>query len=519
MIKTINDDMKDYIAHFNPKVTKKMEKFATDKVFIFSRYIFTHRKGKQQYGYCTHCKTEFKLFGLKHNEETECPNCKSHCIIKSSGIKRSSFVDEAYFVYYEKSKVNPNAIVARGIYAIRDYRFDYQNIETQFETMALYIFEPGKSTSIKRYAYYSYQYGMCRVGSWELCSSIYSHANQGHIGNIRSLYCRESIKSAVKGTNFQYSCWESYDYEDMIKFFDLYAKYPCIEYLTKFGMSNFVYSKLRGDSNYGALYWKGSNINKILRLDKKSINLLKSYKNEIHPLFLRLFQMSIKDGSNLTFNEIEKLRSYAFYYKDLLKLHKYAKLRKLSTYLDKQYEKDNNKHFYDKASILTIWKDYIADCNVLEMNLSDDRIFYPKDLHVEHIKTSARIKSHENELYDMKIKKRLESLSKYNFQHEGFLIRPAYSTKEMIDEGKALNICVGNYKNGYMENYALGRTNILFIRKVDEPNTPFYTMEIRKDSIIQVNGYCHDNPTAELKVFIDIFKTHLKSFDKKKITA
>ena len=61
-------------------------------------------------------------------------------------------------------------------------------------------------------------------------------------------YCsRDSIKKAVKGTPFQYSTYDSYIDGDMVKFFSLYARYPCVEYLTKFGMSELVEAKLIGN--------------------------------------------------------------------------------------------------------------------------------------------------------------------------------------------------------------------------------------------------------------------------------
>jgi hypothetical protein len=109
----------------------------------------------------------------------------------------------------------------------------------------------------------------------------------------------------------------------------------------------------------------------------------------------------------------------------------------------------------------------------------------------------------------MKIQKRLNSLQIYNFSNDKYFIRPAVSTKEIIGEGKALKICVGNYSNGYITGHATGRTNILVLRKVSEPNKPFFTMEVKSDNIKQTYGYDHCIPKSDVKEFVDAFKAHI----------
>ena len=51
--------------------------------------------------------------------------------------------------------------------------------------------------------------------------------------------------------------------------------------------------------------------------------------------------------------------------------------------------------------------------------------------------------------------------------------RPARKLIELIDEGNALNHCVGSY----VDSYANGRTDILFLRRAEEPDKPWRTIE------------------------------------------
>jgi hypothetical protein len=503
-----------FLSHFSKKYSSDLKQYAIDEVFKTSRYLFTHRIGKQQFAYCTHCKREYKTEKLKHNMQYECPGCKSNCKVKSSGMGRKTMIDEAYFVYFEKSEVDPKVIIARGIHAVRDYRYDYKKVQTKYADKTLYVFEIGNSKMMKRYVYYSTWQGKNEMYSGELekCKNVHSFYKTWFLSHPNSVVdCSvQSIRTAVEGTPFQYSTWENYLYDDMVKFFDLYSKYPCIEYITKLGFPNLVEAKLLGNNTYSSINWNGKSIDKVFRLDKKQLNELKNLKTEVDPLFLRLYQMAKKDSSNLSHHDIERIASkYVYYFQDLQKVHKYSTLRKINSYISKQ-RLEQSKHFFSDVNVLTSWKDYIADCITLEMNLKDERILYPKDLFTAHQESISRVKTEENKFLDKKIAARLNGLQKYCFECNGLIIRPAKSTREMIDEGKALTICVGNYGNGYITKYASGKTNILFIRNSSEPDKPYYCVELSNNNVIlQVQGKSHKAPDKNVSEFIKVYTSQV----------
>jgi len=498
-------EYKETIEHFSEELSEDIKQYATDDVLKYSRYIFYKRKGKWQHGYCTHCRTEFKTNGLYHNGEDECPNCKSRCIAKSSGIGHSKLVDKAYFVYYEKSVIDPNVIVARGIYVERNYRGDYFNVDTSYWVEAVYVFEMGNSVMLEEYYYYSPN----KTNNFHKCKTVYSlfsrYHNEGWFKRDTSTRCSyESIRKAIKDTPFQYSCWDDYKYGDMVKFFDLYSRYPCIEYLTKLDMKELVEDKLYSRATYNAINWRGKTIQKVLKLSKKEINEIRKSNVSVDPLFLRLLQLSIKDGSNLSINEIADLKDkYNFDFKALQKLLKYTTLKKVNAYTKKQYplKVEGKRHYYNAGQVLNTWRDYIADCVTLEMDLTQECVLFPKNLYNAHQNTIKQVKVKADETLNKKISLRAKSLEKYCFEDLGLLTRPASSPLELIEEGKALHHCVGTYANGY----AAGDTNIFVIRKTSDPDTPYYTMEIRQDRIAQVRGNRNCAPDKDVARFIDTF--------------
>lgn len=489
----MNHSNNEFINHFPKTVSSEIMNFAIDTVFLESRYIFTLKQGKQQFGYCTHCKNDFKTEGLKHKEKTICPSCGSKCEVKSSGRGRKYLVDRAYFVYYEKSVLDPNAIVAQGFYTYRDYRDDYRKVETELKLEAQYLFEPGQAVYYTR--------------TWE---NSWRFAEQKNVLSLmdreyRHFYCfcsRESIEKAVAGTPFQYSTWESYYAGDMVRFFDLFSKYPCIEYLSKLGLTEFVRAKLYGWKTYNAINWRAKSIDKVLRLPKQDIKQVLSNAHFVEPLVLRLFQIGKSDGSNLTIEESKEMTVYPF--EDLKKILKLTTVRKAHSYMLKQYEKDKKKqHYVSKYQVLTHWKDYIQDCITLEMDLNSDYVLFPSNLFNAHQNTIKQVKIKANIELDKKIGIRLKSLSKFNFTSNDLFIRPAISSQELIDEGRTLKHCVGTYA----DRYAKGQTDIFVIRRITQPDSPFFTVEIKSGSITQTRGKQNCNPTKEVQAFMDAFKS------------
>ncbi|CQR71359.1 hypothetical protein SOV_17180 [Sporomusa ovata DSM 2662] len=290
-------DAEQILSHFPADISVDIKRYADDSVLEDSRYLFTRRKGKRQFAYCTHCHVESSTKGLRHNESTTCPSCGSRCQVKSSGMGRSKMIDEAYFVYYEKSTLRPDVVMARGFYIVRDYRDSFYNVRTQFLVKGYYLFEMGGSCMLLQNGFYSWRDSCMHAYGWLTeCKSVFSlfsrHSSNGWGYNTEKMeldYCYESIAVAVKNTPFQYSTWQDYsgDDDDMVRFFDLYSKYPCIEYLSKLGMGDLVTAKLTGHYTYGAINWRGKTLQKVLRvsLTKQEVQRLSLCVYRLRPCF------------------------------------------------------------------------------------------------------------------------------------------------------------------------------------------------------------------------------------------
>lgn len=493
-------EFKDAVKHFPMKISRSLVRFVTETALKDSRYLFIKTMKGIQSAYCTYCKKQhYPEAKLKHKQllRVECPHCKSKCKVRASGLGRKYMLDRAVVVWYEKSILDNKTIVARVIEVRRDYSGDYTKIETEYSSNMHYVFRPGKSF------YYSYEKLRSEVRSaFDEVSTRYGSGRP----RFMSL---SNIKRAVKGTPFQYSTWEQYTkyknsfyVTDMVEFFDLASRYPCVEYLTKIGFESFIWAKLYREQTYGAIYWQGTTLMKVLRLDKVELREIRNHKLVLTPKELRFYQYARKRELPVTLRDAAIIGGVYGgyinnYYKDACKLAPEATVIK---YILKQMKKEHYKgdNLY---SMLSDWQDYRKQCRELGMSLDEERYLFPNDLNSAHAELGKRIKLKNDRAIDLIIQRRADGLKKFMFQKDGLLIRPIMSLEELHDEGIKLNHCVGSYA----KDYGNGRIIIMCIRKEDAPDIPYFTMELVGSKVMQCRGMKNCKMTDDVKRFVDQF--------------
>lgn len=175
-------------------------------------------------------------------------------------------------------------------------------------------------------------------------------------------------------------------------------------------------------------------------------------------------------------------------------------VKKTFKYLRNQMSRSTNKH------VASDYFDYISDCRKLGLNIESSDIRYPTDLSKAHTRTAALVKIEDNRDMDERIREVYERCREYcEFSDGDFCIVMPFNTEQIIREGKVQSHCVG----GYAERMAKGEDIILFLRKVIEPDKPFYTIEIRpnlkKLELVQCRGYHNEDPDIQTRAKVDEF--------------
>ena len=183
-----------------------------------------------------------------------------------------------------------------------------------------------------------------------------------------------------------------------------------------------------------------------------------------------------------TQKEVEQVVNTHIHVDDMKILLRYMNMDKLGKYLEKQEEIRGKKDFWDSFyETSRMYRDYIEECQTLELDLNDKQVLFPKNLKQAHERTMAQINFEKNKADQEKFQKAVEKMEQYTWEWNGLLIRPARQQEELRKEGAELHHCVG----GYCKRIAEQETMVFLIRKTEEPDKPYYTLELQNKLVKQ----------------------------------
>lgn len=109
----------------------------------------------------------------------------------------------------------------------------------------------------------------------------------------------------------------------------------------------------------------------------------------------------------------------------------------------------------------------------------------------------ALAKQRAQEQSQLLYSKTLKERQFWNYEDDTYSIFVPVKLQDIVKEGESLHHCVG----GYVDNHAKGHTTVCFLRKKDNLEKSFYTIEVSPDKVLrQIHGSCNrwfgNNPEA-----------------------
>ena len=180
-------------------------------------------------------------------------------------------------------------------------------------------------------------------------------------------------------------------------------------------------------------------------------------------------------------------------------------LPKMYNFTDNEYRRYTNyRHYSDYLTMMTT------------MERSSAMKLFPKsqdELIALHDVATALYKVNVTKVQQEKFKKNLEKVKdlKYEAKDVDFIIKVPEKPEDIVIEGSELHHCVASY----VPKIANGMTNIVFVRRKEKPDEPFFTVEVDNNKIIQqVHGLsnCNISAVEGLLDFVEEWakKKHLK---------
>lgn len=486
-----------------PDIPKDFEKWAfTDAVPQYMYYEYGKR-----IGLCTCCGKHHELKEQpKYGKEGICPGCKRKVQYRTYK-KKGRIHDWEYAALIQKIP---------GGYVLRFFTLN-QLIEQGTRSYG------GMSEKIRityneqwnRQAIYSYhRYKMTNKIRW--CNGYeYLSVYGGRKEEERCRLYPRNLRKILKGSKLEYSGMPEFArtgiefYQQ--DFIDKAKEYAGIEKLIKAEFYNLTNSCI----SYGSrapidLYQK--RVKKVLGLTGEYYNMIRD-KDPTWREY-EVTEQCQDVGIRATWEQIQRMsqyaRNFAIYMRHSTpyKMLKYIEGLKSEGPCAMRNQEVNDYH------------DYLQLAAGLGYNLDDDWILYPKNLKERHDQLTEEQNERKVELEkksddkkDRKLKRTIKrkGWTRYEMETEELLIRLPECAREIRKEGNAQHHCVATY----MDRMVAGETCILFIRKKEDPDKSYYTVEVRDNEVIQVRGKYNVAPSEDVEEFMKIFKKNLRKVERK----
>ena len=292
-----------------------------------------------------------------------------------------------------------------------------------------------------------------------------------------------------------------------IEYLRVFCRHPNYEYLEKTGYGFLVqetytsyYAPRRTLCISPYINWKSNNLLKMLGLTKTEFKALQG-REELYPHYIKWREKHPRYGIDDIIS-IAKVFGHEQGTAERLTADTGVKLRRLARYL------------HENRISTRDYSDYVEQCKKLKYDLHDTAVSMPHDFMAMHTRLSNIIKYGSSEGLSAVFRERMDQRKQLEYESGRLIIKQPASYDEIVAEGSKLHHCVG----GYAERHALGKLHIMFIRKKDKPEEPYYTMEVSVGgAIVQVRGSRNCDMTKEVSKLVENYKKHLaKVFGKAK---
>ncbi len=470
--------------------------------------VIIYKRGNVN-GICTVCGTQVHARGRRFTQSAyaTCPNCGARviCVLEDGCAFAANYIENIVAV---QKGTDGETVFFRQWLLHRDNSARWEHIEDFLQETVRYAIRGNKTAKWQKQGKESYY---MRTERYELDEWTRWQDNRIYDGSY--FFYPGGIEEALSGTAMQYADLEGYLEEkrhnrNPIYFLEYHAKYPVIEFLWKAGYRNIVHNRIFGmdRENRNAILWERKKLKECFRFPLRILKLMPPEEWSLNDI-QRVNDLWERYGGKITDTEIQLVLESKVDIQLWSRATAYASVGKILKYIQKQTEKrkeeNPDRRNVSKDESARIYRDYLRECEQLHFDLHDREILFPKDLTAAHNRTMEQVKFERNKADQEKFQKAVEKLEKFAWSEGEFFIRPAREQMELTAEGKALHHCVG----GYIRDMAEEKTAIFFLRKANEPDKPFYTLELQKKRVIQCrtehNASYDRNP--DVKNFVDMW--------------
>lgn len=255
-------------------------------------------------------------------------------------------------------------------------------------------------------------------------------------------------------------------------------------------------------SYYGHMNLRGRSIGDVFMIaDRQKINRIREKDGGIK--MLEWMRWSEENGQKISDRALEWLTANGIDIEDMEYAGEHMSVEQIMNYIERQ-RRESYKGMSPKA-VLGQYGDYMAMCEELHRDVEDEMVYRPRELKRRHYEAVAEIERRNAQLkadeYSEKFGEAERVLTeikdKFAYSGEQFFIMVPQRIVDIVAEGNYLHHCAGA-TDRYFDRIKQHETYICFLRKTEEPDIPFYTIEVEPGGTIrQHRGMFDEEPEIE----------------------
>lgn len=508
-------DFLHFMRYFPAGIGDKVKRYFNQVATGLGNFFMVPDREDKQKAVCSRCGKHIVIAKLSHKNRTTCPKCGADGEVVHAW-RRARTQAKYYFTYFERALYDKEAIIARSFAVYRCICADTGETFEDYVPREYYLMRKGEAI------HWTHECDFWGHEWWSKRRSLYSKDYVMELSGYHVWLGLDRLKPLLKDSWLKYSQLDAFirltGAEDAFRYIELYQKHPQLEYIMKMGLWNIIAEGLQCHSFRNIFNWKGKTPKDLfgIPIGKGDMLALSALAVDMDTFKLALY---LKKNSRFSLTDLAQKR------KELERLSNFDTCERFDTlkgygvcaeetlkYILRQQQKKTR--YQSIRGVLIDWMDYLKDCNELGLSLEDTAVLKPHDLQQAHQNIIAQLKIKADEELDKQMAKLKEERKRYNFAAGGFIAKVAENSTELIVEGKVLHHCVGTYA----DKHAKGKCTIILIRRLEEPEVPFYTMELvgPEKRIIQVRGNHNCGMTQEVEAFVESYKKYLAELGKKK---
>lgn len=482
------------------------------KYGIMEHYIFyKYQKNGATNGYCTYCKKHVPIRSPKYNQKGHCNICGQPVTFRSVG-KSGRFCTKWYRVYLVQRRKTSGFVIR--IFQARTWykKAGYADCETTCHEEQRRIFSAnGKEIS-------NFVYGLFkrREMRWILYWKPWYYTCCGiqYKGNVYPYTLSDLSRHELKETGLREYALRQKKI-DPGKYLYLWQTYPVLEQIVKAGLFQLVDDILENRAT-DAIKRKGRKPTEFLSVTKKEFRRLRDMNGGAKELKWLQFEKS--SGRIIKDEEIYWMAKEELEPKDLQFVLDRMSICQVRHYLVKQSEKSGD----DISHILQVWKDYLSMAGKLRLDVYDSIIYRTSDLQRRHSEAVIQMEEKKKEIRRRELEEKYVGFQeqlialkeKYEFSAGEYQIVAPKSIDDILYEGDTLHHCV-NKTDNYFDRIASKESYILFLRKKENPEVPFYTLEVEPNGTIRQKRAEFDRQNKDIDEVTSFLRLWQKEIQKR----